>query len=658
MDPVSGHGGGPLAPQERAGRAEHSVEPAALDLLVVHVLPLLSPSDALSLSRTCRSARSTVLASSPAWSSSAPVLVQPSCSLQPALGPLVRLHVCELSCESPEAEQRVLALLTCPAVRSPAIRSVAFAQRSALCTARVLAAVAALDAPLEEVRVAVHRANASDALPAARAAAAIACRHAATLRTLHVGCVRAGGGPDRGGFWDAFRFPVSAAAVGSAVVQGLAEGFAAMQRRCGRGCGPPAPLRSLVLASLLPGDVRVLLDSAPGGALPHLEELVGLRCLHSEPLSLELGAELSRRCPALSRLVPAPAEPGRLRGPCAEPWWPHADASMVHLPYTRLLIDSHAVGVLAAHSGPYPLVQSLVLDTEQRADGVLGRMPEAFPNLTSLEVRRVASYQPLAEAAGRWRHLRRLVSSSDVPEAFRRAFALRGGLRDLAITFGGLYNEWMASVPGLLGGLEALDVQFGPGLAFPGGNIADDAHLAVSSSLRRLTVRVGLVDAALVPRVRVLAAELLRHSTGLEDLVLVCHPRALHTLAAAFADGRAHVPPGCHVSLDLGRAEEAQWHGMDAELERAEVGLLLGRVQALKGNCESLRRVSRLCSGRLRETWVVVQQLARWDVSDVAEAVRLLPGSCTDVRTDSPGVGRRLRSLVGPGRRVLWEMPS
>eukprot|EP00727_Mastigamoeba_balamuthi_P012699 m51a1_g8051 hypothetical protein (666) ;mRNA; f:101862-103859 len=648
-----------------------SPEEALLHAALEHVLLWLAPRDALELSRASRSLRGAVLALSPAWSSRLPVLAQPALPPPPGLGPLVRLRVCEPPRESPGASDSVLALLASPACRCAALRAVAFSHRSALCSPAVLRALADLDAPLADVRVAVSRRHGPDPGPAAAAALLLARRHAPTLRTLHVACCPDGGsadpfaGPgDPGRAWSCF--PTRIACVGDAVARGLAEGYARMP------ASAAAPLESLVLEAVSAGAVLQAARSAPGGVLARLEELVGLGYSAWERrVDEEALAEVARRCPRLRRAQRAVA-PG-------VPEEAFADASLPHLPYTSLVLGDGATELLRRCPGPYPLVSRLAVLVPHCLPA-LQDLAAHFPAVETLVVEDDADGGAGATAEAVVAAVRRFgglgeLSWLDAPQSLPLLAAGLPPLRRLAIDAATGRNAWAALAPGVLRGVETLAVGLG---AVPPPEddevpraVRERLRLDVSPALERLTLRMSR-GAHTVPRACELVAEVLRKGTELRTVALECEAEALPTLARGFASAAAAgaaVPQGCLVTLEL------CLDGADDPQIGEECRGLVGRVQELKGRWEALRLVAHLCSELLSDVWILLDDVEGRDwrlgaaettgeaasvaeqLPEVERAVRELPRSCRRVHTTSSWLGTRLRHTLGSAYTVEWEMP-
>eukprot|EP00727_Mastigamoeba_balamuthi_P012008 m51a1_g743 hypothetical protein (596) ;mRNA; r:504751-507166 len=473
-----------------------SLGPLRLDSdAACHVLEWLAPSEALQLSRVSRCVRRAVLALSSAWSSRLRVLVQPARPLPPGLGPLARVHVCEPPPHEQQeggAEAAVLGLLTSPSVRCAALRGVTFADRSALCSTAVLRALAALDAPLADVRVTLcRRRDGEGVMSSARAVQELARRHAGTLRTLHVycwpgTCFELGGGEDPDDIWG--NFPASTRPVGDAVARGLAEGYARMAQQ---GQQRRAPLQSLVFEAVSLAAVIEVVRSAPGGVLPELVELVGLQCgRRLQGMDEGALAEVRRRCPALCRAQRASPDPEEV----------YIDCSVAYLPYTSLVLTADAPAILEQHPGPYPLVQHLDIYAPQ-CDGVMLSLADHFPNVASLcllddfgaddDPARAAV---LAGGLKRFACLRQL-NCWEAFASLQQQFSGFGGLRELCLNLGTADNLWMARVPGMLSNVETLHIELGPGTEIDSEEL-QSLRLDVSGALKRLTIWIAETGSA------------------------------------------------------------------------------------------------------------------------------------------------------------------
>eukprot|EP00727_Mastigamoeba_balamuthi_P000249 m51a1_g10220 hypothetical protein (535) ;mRNA; f:124230-127357 len=375
-------------------------------------------------------------------------------------------------------------------------------------------------------------------MPAALALQQLARMHARTLRSLHVYCYCWEGGyypmeedenpfstedpTDPDNVWGFL--PTNIAVVGDAVARGLAEGYVGMDPQ-GR-----APLQSLVFESMSAEAVLLMARSAPGGALPNLEELVGLRSRTAQ--------------------------------------W---------LPYTDVHLKNSSVKLLAAVPGPFPLVTHLVTSMPHCLP-IMESLAEHFPNVVSLEVLdEFRTNDDAASPASIVRGLLQLTCLRELSWVFAQrsvqieAAALTS-IRKLAIDGSTGRNLWAAVVPGMLGRLEELDVQLSsPGVTTPNifGVIVDyreGLHFDVSQALKHLKLCIfsGLDT---VPRASSLIAELLIKGTGLVDATIICELDFLPSLANVFKVLPEGIPR-CPVTFELWSDEvQTRWLKCDAEYE-------------------------------------------------------------------------------------------
>eukprot|EP00727_Mastigamoeba_balamuthi_P008932 m51a1_g4661 hypothetical protein (354) ;mRNA; f:91308-93167 len=181
-------------------------------------------------------------------------------------------------------------------------------------------------------------------------------------------------------------------------------------------------------------------------------------------------------------------------GPLARPWGSLDDEPSVW-EFSR-----RASEVLGRFPGPFRTV-TLVDISPDLFDGPLDALPSQFPCLRALRVVDHGVYRRPECALELARAVRRMASLRDLrwtnpPECVLREFAGFRGLREAVVFLPEGSNAWMARVPGLLGGVEALEV-----VAF--------RVVCLDSSLRR-------------PNICQLMADLLSACWHLETLELLC----------------------------------------------------------------------------------------------------------------------------------------
>eukprot|EP00727_Mastigamoeba_balamuthi_P008935 m51a1_g4664 hypothetical protein (434) ;mRNA; f:98509-100080 len=405
------------------------------------------------------------------------------------------------------------------------------------CILRQAPLVAALDGPLPDLRLALAgRAGSDDG----DAAADVARAHAPTLRTLHVATLPLTSfGP---GIWAATLvvdcFPAERMA------SGLAEGYARMAPDSGQQSSAAEPrLGALSLES-----VRLVLDSAPGRVLPELTELVGL----------------------LRGMYATSSDDGPV----------DCDVSVTHLPLASIALAHRAGEVLGRFPGPFRTVTLVDISPD-----LFDALPSQFPCLKALRVvdhvviRRPERALELARAVRRMASLRDLRWTNPTECVLQELAGFRG-LREAVVFLPEGSNAWMARVPGLLGGVEALEVV-----------------------ARRRGGWVVCLDPTLrLPNVCRLVADLLSSRWHLETLVLLCatHNKSVRALANVYDSAGASLCSGaCRVSLELLPGGHITPEAMP------QCRGLLRSLSEIKGTCSTLQVVAPLCSQQLKEVWIL-----------------------------------------------------
>eukprot|EP00727_Mastigamoeba_balamuthi_P003929 m51a1_g13533 hypothetical protein (356) ;mRNA; r:643-1962 len=322
-------------------------------------------------------------------------------------------------------------------------------------------------------------------------------------------------------------------------------------------------------------------------------------------------------------------------GPLARPWGSLDDEPSVWEFSRSIALSYRASEVLGRFPGPFRTV-TLVDISPDLFDGPLDALPSQFPCLRALRVVDHGVYRRPECALELARAVRRMASLRDLrwtnpPECVLREFAGFRGLREAVVFLPEGSNAWMARVPGLLGGVEALEV-----VAF--------RVVCLDSSLRR-------------PNICQLMADLLSACWHLETLELRCatHNKSVRALANVYDSAGASLRSGaCSVSLELLPG------GYITPEAMPQCRGLLRSLSEIKGTCSTLQVVAPLCSQQLKEVWILDDdETGRSDsAAEVADVVRRLPRSCMVVHASNATQGCRLRygGLLS-GVYVCWEMP-